>query len=132
MEGAVLPAKSNYGEAALWVGWVAERANHLDGWRSFGEKPVASGFRRQALDEALQVIRVTRLRDTQERRGAITQHDVARAGTIVPAWRHVEWADALHDYPESRSGFIRSSMPSPIMTAPLISFNHRPSRSSSL
>ena len=55
MEGAVLPAKSNYGEAALWVGWVAERANHLDGWRSFGEKPVASGFRRQALDEALEL-----------------------------------------------------------------------------
>ena len=30
------------------------------------------------------------------------------------------------------AGFTSSSRPSPIMTAPLISFNHRPSRSSSL
>ena len=33
--------------------------------RSFGEKPVASGFRRQAFDEVLQFIRVGRLRDAQ-------------------------------------------------------------------
>jgi hypothetical protein len=70
-EGAVLPAKGNHGEAAPRVGWVAECADHLGGRCSFGEKPVASGFRREAFDEALQFIRVGRLRDAQEGRRAV-------------------------------------------------------------
>ncbi len=71
MEGSVLPAQGNYREAAPRIGRVAECADHLGWWRSFGEKPVASGFRRQPLDEALQFIRVARLRDAQEGRRAV-------------------------------------------------------------